>query len=50
MYLEERALTCQTLKNDIEKQLKEVAVKQNYEEFRFADIKGMPRAKVKLRE
>lgn len=50
VHLKERVLTCKELKDNVEEKLKELTKHKKYKEFKVADIKGLPRALVKLDE
>jgi cell division protein FtsB len=49
-HLKERVLTCKDLKDSVEEKLRELTKHAKYKEFKVAEIKGLPRALVKLDE
>jgi len=50
VHLNERVLTCKGLKGTVEQRLRELTKHCKYKEFRVADVKGLPRALVKLEQ
>ena len=48
--LQERALNCTEILDKVESKLKNISAKLPFKEFKMAGVKGMERAKVKLRQ
>lgn len=50
LQLKQRSLSCEDIKNDVLKCVQELTKDLKFQEERMADVKGMPRAMVKLQE